>query len=105
MLILSSMGTFFRVCRSLFNVYSLYGTYLQAEWTCQAAAALNAVALVIGGPLAALLNLKSFSKKGWSVRNDDVAWAALGQPLLAVVICGGLLATNLRLLQYAHLIV
>lgn len=78
---------------------------MQAEWTCQTAAALNAVALVIGGPLATALNIKSFSKKGWSLTNADVAWAALGQPLLTVVICGGLLATNLRLLQYAHLIV
>ena len=77
---------------------------MQARWTCQAAAALNAVALVIGGPLAAALNVRGFSKGGWSLSSADVAWAALGQPLLAVVICGGLLATNLRLLQYAHLI-
>jgi hypothetical protein len=77
---------------------------MQAEWTCQAAAALHAVTLVIGGPFAAILNVKMFSKRGWSLSNADVAWAAFGQPLLTLVICGGLLATNLRLLQYAHLL-
>lgn len=78
---------------------------MQAEWTCQAAASLNAVTLLIGGPLATALNLKMFSSRGWSLCNSDVAWAALGQPLLTFVISGGLLATNLRLLQYANLIV
>lgn len=54
--------------------------------------------------MAATLNLRSFSQRGWRLRNADVTWAALGQPLLTFVICGGLLLTNLRLLQYAHLI-
>jgi hypothetical protein len=73
-------------------------------WTCQAAAVLNAVALAIGAPLAAIVNVRQFKSKGLRFGSADVAWAAFGQPLMTVVVTGGLLTTNLKLLQYAHLI-
>lgn len=76
---------------------------VQARWTCQAGAALNAVVLLIGGPVAAAANVAAFTRGGRSLGTTAVAWAALGQPLLTTVVSGGLLAVNLRLVHFAGL--
>jgi len=76
---------------------------LQARWTCQAGAALNAAVLLVGGPVAAVANVATFARGGRSLRSAAVAWAALGQPALTTAVAGGLLAVNLRLLHFAGL--
>lgn len=76
---------------------------MQARWSCQAGAALNAAVLLIGGPIAAVANAAAFSNNGQSLRSAAVAWAALGQPALTTVVSGGLLAVNLRLVHFAGL--
>lgn len=76
---------------------------MQTRWICQTAAALNAAVLLIGGPLAAAANVVIFARGSRSLRQPAVAWAAFGQPALTTVLCGGLLAVNLRLANFAGL--